>query len=358
MTSATPSVAELIGSVSLFALVAPEDLDELGRWLEPVVLSSGQVLFREGEPARELWVLGPAVEVSVSSSQGGLRRPVVVMYARPGDIVGELALVDEGRRSGTAVVVQGGQAYRLDGGAFQSLRASFSPIAFKVLRKLCVDLCAKLRATDARIVAAGAGRVSTPRLGPGPHPELEELERFPPFRGLPSLVKLALAQKLEVLEVDGVTALFAEQEPSDGAWFLVEGEVLVGRNGRTLAALPAGTMFGQVACVDNGPRSASCVTSGPARLFRMAEREFDQLFTSGHRFAFQLVDLVARQLARHVRDANHLLPSPGVGSAAVARSTPVDTMLPSAPSAQDLELLSLELEVETALPLELELDLA
>jgi CRP-like cAMP-binding protein len=171
-------------------------------------------------------------------------------------------------------------------------------------------------------------------------------------------VKLALAQKLEVIEVAEVTPLFAEQEVSDGAWFIIDGEVSVGRNGKTLANLPPGTMFGQVACIDNGPRSASCVTAGPATLYRMSERDFDQLFASGHRFAFQMVDLVARQLARHLREANHLLPVPGLGSPTAGVSSPVESMLAAVPSVQDLEMLSTELEVEAALPLELELDLA
>lgn len=70
-------------------------------------------------------------------------------------------------------------------------------------------------------------------------------------------------------------------------------------------------MFGVVACIDNGVRSASCVTTGPATLLKMTERDFDQLFASGHRFAFQMVDLVSRQLVRHLRDANQMLPLPG-----------------------------------------------
>jgi CRP/FNR family transcriptional regulator, cyclic AMP receptor protein len=349
---------QFLRTVPLFGLVETSDLETVGRLLEPIALAPGEVLFREGEPGRSMWVLGEGVELSVTSSQGGLRSPVVVMYAQSGDVVGELALVDEGRRSGTAVVVHGGLAHQLDGRAFQRLRAEFSPIAFQVLRKLCVDLCAKLRQTDARIVAEGLGRVRTPQLGPGPHPEIEELERFPPFRGLPSLVKLALAQKLEVIEIAGVTPLFAEQEPSDGAWFLLEGEVTVGRNGRTLANLPAGVMFGQVACIDNGPRSAACVTAGPARLFRMSERDFDQLFASGHRFAFQMVDLVARQLARHLREANRLLPVPGRDSPTAGLSIPVDSMLKTGPPEEVLELIVAELEVEAAVPLELELELA
>jgi CRP-like cAMP-binding protein len=255
------------------------------------------------------------------------------------------------------LVVQSGHAYRLDAPAFHALRAAFVPAAFKVLRALCVDLCHRLRQTNERIVPSGRSHVETPPLPDGPRPESEQLDAFPPFRGLPSVVKFALGQKLQVVQVREVTAIFAEGEPSDGAWFIVEGEVSVGRNGKTLANLPSGTMFGVVACIDDGPRSASCVTTGPATLFKMAERDFDQLFASGHRFAYQMVDLVARQLVQHLRDANQMLPLPGRPAGTASLTRPVPEMLHAEPAPQDLDLLSFELEVEAALPIELELDL-
>lgn len=238
------------------------------------------------------------------------------------------------------------------------MRATFVPAAFKVLRKICLDLCSRLRATNERIVPSGHQHVETPALPPARRPEVEELDAFPAFKALPAVVKLALAQKLDVYEFHELTPLFAEGEPSDGAYFLVSGEVSVGRNGKTLANLPAGTMFGVVACIDSGPRSASCLTTGPAKLFRMSERHFDGLFASGHRFAYQMVDLVARQLVSHVREANQMLPLPGRAAGQAREAKPVQQMLAAAPDPSDLDLVDKpELEIEQALPLELELDL-
>lgn len=352
-----PALAQFIRGIPLFSLVEEADLSEVLRLLTPVELAAGEVLFREGEPGRAMWVLGTGVEVSVSSSIEGTRRPIVVAYARGGDVVGEMALVDDGPRSGTAVVVQGGHAHRLDAQQFHAMRATFVPAIFKVLRTLCVDLCRRLRETTDRIVPGGTTHVFTPRLPNGARPSPELLDAFPPFRGLPSLVKLALGQKLDVVQVSEVTPIFAEGEPSDGAWFIVEGEISVGRNGKTIANLPAGTMFGVVACIDDGARSASCVTTGPATLLRMSERDFDQLFASGHRFAFQMVDLVARQLVQHLRDANRMLPLPGRAAGTAGLAQPVPQMLPAAPAAEDLDLIPTELEVDDALPIEVELDL-
>lgn len=357
MTSAPSALEQFIRGIPLFSLVGPEDMNEVLRVLRPVQLSAGDVLFREGEPGKAMWVLGEGAEVSISTTQGQ-KRPVAVAYVRKGDVIGEMALVDDGPRSATAVVTQDGHAHQIDAQEFHSMRATFVPAAFKVLRKICLDLCSRLRATNERIVPSGHQHVQTPALPPARRPEVEELDAFPAFKALPAVVKLALGQKLDVYEFHELTPLFAEGEPSDGAYFLVNGEVSVGRNGKTLANLPAGTMFGVVACIDSGPRSASCLTTGPAKLFRMSERHFDTLFASGHRFAYQMVDLVARQLVSHVREANQMLPLPGRAAGQAREAKPVQQMLAAAPDPSDLDLVdNPELEIEQALPLELELDL-
>jgi len=359
VTTAPSALEQFIRGISLFSLVAPHDMGEVLRLLRPVQLTAGDVLFREGEPGRAMWVLGEGAEVSISTAQGQ-KRAVAVASSRMGDVVGEMALVDDGPRSATVVVTHDGVAHEIDANEFHAMRGTFVPAAFKVLRKICLDLCQRLRATNERIVPAGDQVVSTPVLPRSRRPESEALDAFPAFKTLPAVVKLALGQKLELLELHELTPLFAEGEPSDGAYFLVEGEVSVGRNGKTLANLPAGTMFGVVACIDNGPRSASCVTTGPARLFRMSARDFDNLFASGHRFAYQMVDLVARQLVQHVREANQMLPLPGKPSGRARDGKAMEQLLPPASTVPEAELDFGEqpaLELDNALPLELELDL-
>lgn len=356
MSSANPALAQFIRSIPLFSFVDDQDLNDVLRLFRPVELTAGDVLFGEGDPGKAMWVLGEGAEVSVATT-AGQARPVVVAYAKKGDVLGEMALIDDGPRSGTAMVTQGGPAYQIDANEFHAMRASFVPAAFKVLRKIAVDLCTRLRQTNERIVPSGQAAIETPPLPPGPRPDKELLDRYPPFRGLPAVVKLALAGKLEVVQLTEMTPIFAEGEKADGAYFIVEGEVSVGRNGKTLANLPAGTMFGVVACIDAGLRSASCVATGPATLLRMSDRDFDQLFQSGHRFAFQIIDLLARQLVQHLREANQMLPAPGRPSG-VARpqAKGVEAVLSAPPGEEDLDVISTELEVETDLPLELELE--
>lgn len=336
MSAPHPSLEQYLRTIPLFSLLEPTDAADLLRLLRPVTLEAGQVLFKQGDPGGAMWVLGEGVEVSVSSTPRDGGRSVVVAYARAGDTLGEMSLVDEGPRSGTAVVMQGGPAHQIDALDFLSLREARFPAAYKVLRKICVDLCRKLRATTDRIVPSSQRIIEAPPVDETRRADPGLIDDFPAFKALPEVVKLALAQKLSVIDLPSVQPIFGEGERADAAYFVLQGQVSVGRNGRTLTTLGPGAMFGLVSCIDEGRRAASCVSTGPAILLRLKDADFDSLFAKGNRFAFEVVEVVARQLVTHLREANELLPRPG----SPAPRMPIDLT--------DADILPLELELELA----------
>jgi CRP-like cAMP-binding protein len=94
-------------------------------------------------------------------------------------------------------------------------------------------------------------------------------------------------------------------------------------------------MFGMVSVIDEGRRSATCIAEGPTQLLSLSKRDFDNLFLAGNRFAFQMVDLVSRQLVAQLRSTNQLVS--GLGLTTQERQAQGDA-LP--------EMLPLELEIE------------
>ena len=120
----------------------------------------------------------------------------------------------------------------------------------------------------------------------------------------------------------------------------------VQRNGQVLASLKPGAMFGLISVIDEGRRSADCVSDGPVRLLQLSKADFDSLFSAGNRFAFQIVDLVCRQLVTHLRAANELVRGPG-SQRADRRDFPRGMAVGSESEIIPLEL---ELEMETAAP--------
>ncbi len=329
----------------LLKTIEPGEASELQKLLHPDPLENGRVLFREKTPGEAMWILGAGAEVSISATPPKAKRPVVIAQARDGETVGEMALIDEGPRSATAVVTRAGPANRIDAAEFRPLRDAFHPVAYKILRQICKELCGRLRATSARIApsSSGAGEASglvvAPRVATA-----AEIDEFAPFRGLPKVVKLALSQKLRPVHTDFDEPIFSEGDEGDSAYFLVDGEVSVQRNGQILATLQPGAMFGLISVIDQGRRAAGCVTKGPARLLRLSKADFDSLFSSGNRFAFQIVDLASRQLVAHLRSANELLRGPS-GAAGTSLSPASAPGAPGGPDAEP-EIIPLELELE------------
>jgi CRP-like cAMP-binding protein len=309
-----------ITSAPLLSLVEPGQVGALERLFHPVMLEPGQVLFEEGKPCDWLWVVGPGAEVSVTRADETPGQ-VMVAHLGSGDTVGEMALVDGGPRSGTARVEVGGPAAVMAARDFYSLRDAYHPAAFQLLRKICLELCWRLRGTSDRLVPRSLGAPEPVlRLQPE-RTEPEHLDELPSFRVLPRVVKLALAQKLGRLDTSHATTVCSEGEEGDAAYFISSGAVQVQRSGQPLAHLQPGEVFGMVALMDGGPRSATCVTEGPTRLLRLARPDFEALFSSANRFAFQLVEGMARQLVKNLRTADLLLARPEVSPPPLAVST-------------------------------------
>jgi len=323
MATASPSTRALVASSTLCTPLSPSEQNGLALLLEPQLLGERQILFDEGDPGDGLWLLGPGVEVSISRKADA--QPWLTLKA--GESVGELSLIDRSSRSATAQVTRGGPALFLANERMDRALEEGSVPAHKLLRELARLLCRRLRATNDQIVPRTAGTLPlSPKLPEGPcTPEL--LAQVAPFKDLPATVRLALAQKLKLISVPGVTPIFGEGDLGDAAYFLVQGEATVGRNGKTLATLTSGGMTGLVACVDKGSRSASVVTGGPAQLLKLSSGDFDVLFESSNRFAFQLVRWVTHQLSEFLRST----------SALVAPHTGVQE--------EDPEVLPLELEI-------------
>jgi CRP/FNR family cyclic AMP-dependent transcriptional regulator len=298
-----------VTSAPLLSLVEPAQAGALEKLFHAVMLEPGQILFEEGKPCDWLWVVGPGTEVSVTRD-GVLPGQVAVAHLVSGDTVGEMALVDEGPRSGTARVEVGGPAFVMAAHAFYVLRDAYHPAAFQLLRKICLELCWRLRGTSDRLVPPTSAAPIGPSHLQTARTEPEQLDELAAFRVLPRVVKLALAQKLGRIDAPHGTTICREGEEGDAAYFISSGAVHVQRSGQTLARLQAGEWFGMVALMDGGARSATCMSDGPARLLRLGRADFENLFSLGNRFAFQLVEGMARQLVKNLRAADLLLARP------------------------------------------------
>lgn len=86
-----------------------------------------------------------------------------------------------------------------------------------------------------------------------------------------------------------------EGEEADAFYVLAEGLAHASVGGERVGTVKPGTAFGEVALLDDGPRSATVTTALPSRLLRWDERHFEKLL-AGTSVATRLAKLSATRL--------------------------------------------------------------
>jgi CRP-like cAMP-binding protein len=112
-----------------------------------------------------------------------------------------------------------------------------------------------------------------------------------------------LAQIAEIAEEQPFAAgeqVFAEGEPGDALYLVVEGAVKVHRGQRQLAHLGVRDVFGEMAVLDSEPRSASVTAVKDAVLLKIARDDFRDILQERPEIGMGIVKVLSRRL----RDAS------------------------------------------------------
>jgi CRP/FNR family transcriptional regulator, cyclic AMP receptor protein len=96
--------------------------------------------------------------------------------------------------------------------------------------------------------------------------------------------------------------LFREGDPGDFMYVVQAGEVeirrKVGDHERVLAVLPAGEFFGEMALINQRPRSATAVVRRPSRLLVIEPRTFEAMIRGKTEIAVRMIRTMAGRLER------------------------------------------------------------
>lgn len=162
-------VVRTFQGIPLFESLSEEETWEILRCCEHHTAPAGTVLFAQGSEGSSAFVLAEGrVEIRLHES-GAVQ---TVARFGPGDVFGELALLDAGPRSAEAVAVEDVSWYELRGERFEALRQQLHPAAYKVIRHLARVVARRLREVNERIEGALVGErprpVRTARLAPPP----------------------------------------------------------------------------------------------------------------------------------------------------------------------------------------------
>ncbi len=93
--------------------------------------------------------------------------------------------------------------------------------------------------------------------------------------------------------------IFAEGQPGDRMYAVVEGEVNIVKDGKVIETVLADGIFGEVALIDNLPRSASAVAKTDCRVTAVDAHRFMRLVQDMPSFALQVMEIMAARLRRN-----------------------------------------------------------
>ena len=137
-------------SIPLFRHLSEEHIQAFLRIAEERRYREGEYLLRQGESGKGLLILTQGmVAVKVRTLENEER---VVVHLGPGQILGEIALVDRGPHSASAVAVQPTTALYLPAEDFWDFCERHPEMGVRLLRNLAVDLAFKLRHLDLSLV--------------------------------------------------------------------------------------------------------------------------------------------------------------------------------------------------------------
>jgi len=118
------------------------------------------------------------------------------------------------------------------------------------------------------------------------------------FRYLPTEVLLEMTRLGETVQLPAGRVLFEEKSPGDALYCVFSGRLLVRIQKTQVNELAQGAVFGEIALLDSGPRSATIAAIEDSTLLKISRETFSEVLQE-HPF---VVKQVAMTLAARIRD--------------------------------------------------------
>ena len=128
------SETEVLAKVPLFSGLPDEELERLGALLRPRRYARGEVIFLEGDQGTALCLIAEGrIRIQLTGSDG---REVVINVYGPGEIFGEMALLDGEPRSADAIAQEASRVFWLQREDFAAFLDSHPRAAMTMLASL------------------------------------------------------------------------------------------------------------------------------------------------------------------------------------------------------------------------------
>ena len=305
---------DLLAAIPLFADCGPAELEEIARTMRRRSVRAGDTLWAQGDPSREMAFVLDGVLAARLRVAGG--REVEIGRARPGGMVGEIALIDGGLHTMGVHVAESASLLMLGRHDFTALIARQHPSAFAIKRRLAALFTSRLRNQLSHLARSLDDGDAGPEAPPAPGHPRAELEECPPPDSR-YLRRLATFNEFDRLATWGfLTAgryaccppgrtLVAEGERADACYLTINGAVekVVARGDRRLRVGLAGPgkAFGYESLIDGGPSPVTAISRERVLLLVLPREPFEKLFRAEDAVSRVVLDVILRDLVATLR---------------------------------------------------------
>jgi CRP-like cAMP-binding protein len=303
-------------AMGLFRHFADDQLIGLAKVVEPMTFENGDVVFREDQDGTDLFL---AREGRVHITR---RTPVgtqVLSTFGTGTLFGEVSYIDKLERSATALGVGDGSLFRIDSGKLDRAIKVDRELGVSLLWSFWQTLAGKVRASNAQMSelfdmpadpsTADRNRITGSPVDLGEETKLDILRE----QGL-SAQELRLLAKYSREESFAADSLIvAEGDEGNCLYIVVDGAVRISRmvpgaGEECLTILTRGEVFGEMALIDEQPRSADArAHTGGCTIFSISRALLEEVLSMDPDASIQFLSLLCRLLCRRLRAMNERL---------------------------------------------------
>ncbi len=123
------------------------------------------------------------------------------------------------------------------------------------------------------------------------------------FQDIPSELLSKISQISKAKDYESGEVIFNEGDYGDSMFIVIEGEVSIQKNGKSIALLDKGSSLGEMALLDNETRSAGATAKVDSVLLKINQDVFYELMEGNADIMKQII----RLLTSRIRDANSKL---------------------------------------------------
>ena len=307
------SVDDIVGffeTLVLFRGLCTSELENVARIVQPFECRPGQPLFQQGADCDGMYIIRTGSVVIRARVPGD--EATKLARLGPGDMLGEVALLDRGLRTATALAVETTRGYWLGRRHFEILRLDGRPASLVIVQRLIENTCTSVRRSYARIAEFLQEAASLSRMPANNSVDLPEADAAGiPLGSLPFFSTLSPHELQELLGSGRLvhakrgTVLYLQGARSDEVFIVVRGALrTMLRHGDTnfqIAVHAPGSMVGVLSALDGQPSATSCEACETSTVLTLERSTIEALRGSSAPLSWNVSERIHAELVRELR---------------------------------------------------------